>query len=186
MQLIGILTLPNQTTTSNPIIFLDFDGVLNRWIDNELVEWIPGVGSLVNLIIDATNADIVVSSSWRRGRSLERLRGILEALGVTQEVWTRSIDELRDSAINPDTYGKFVRDVVIDKTSKTQDHELRGDVIQRWLDDHPEVTSFVIIDDNTDMKHFTRYLVKTEGDVGLTIAHAQMAINILQGSSYEL
>ena len=40
---------------------------------------------------------------------------------------------------------------VIDSTVVTFGHRIRGHEIREWLEDHPEVTSYVIIDDNSDM-----------------------------------
>ena len=38
---------------------------------------------------------------------------------------------------------------------------IRGYEIQEWLDRHKEVTNIVIIDDNNDMVHLSKYLVQT-------------------------
>ena len=44
----------------------------------------------------------------------------------------------------------------------------RGDEIQDWLTRHPDVTQFVILDDDADMAHLLPYLVQTRTREGLT------------------
>lgn len=76
------------------IIFLDFDGVLNSevWmksrfdiIDNNDIdsqypfyEIDPNAIKNLNRIIEETGAKVVVSSTWRHGRTPEELSRILE------------------------------------------------------------------------------------------------------------
>lgn len=70
------------------VLFLDIDGVLNReryrpvesfglrsWIEPELAQRLCEV-------LDVINAEIVLSSDWRRGRELEPLRDELRAAGI--------------------------------------------------------------------------------------------------------
>jgi len=70
------------------VLFLDIDGVLNRerfrpevslglrsWIEPELAQRLCGV-------LEAINAEIVLSSDWRRGRELVVLRDELRAAGI--------------------------------------------------------------------------------------------------------
>ncbi len=70
------------------VLFLDIDGVLNRtgyapaasvglrsWIEPELAHHLDDV-------IRRTQARIVMSSDWRRGRDLETLRAELRAAGI--------------------------------------------------------------------------------------------------------
>lgn len=70
------------------ILFLDIDGVLNRtgfhpgesvglrsWIEPELAHRLCGV-------IEATDAGVVLTSDWRRGRELQDLDEELAAAGV--------------------------------------------------------------------------------------------------------
>lgn len=58
----------------------------------------------------------------------------------------------------------------------------RGTEIQMWLDAHPEVDNYVILDDDTDMldsqyEHF----VHINYEEGLNEETANQAINILNG-----
>jgi len=58
----------------------------------------------------------------------------------------------------------------------------RGEQIQRWLNSHPEVTEYAIVDDNSGMllsqvDHF----VQTDFDEGLTFANYRQLRDILNG-----
>lgn len=57
----------------------------------------------------------------------------------------------------------------------------RGKEIQAWLDLHPDVTDFVIIDDRNDMQPNMNHLVQTVLKDGLTEELAAKAIKILNG-----
>lgn len=46
--------------------------------------------------------------------------------------------------------------------------QVRGHEIQEWLDDHPFVQRFVIVDDDGDMAHLMSKLVQTDFTDGLT------------------
>jgi hypothetical protein len=70
------------------------------------------------------------------------------------------------------------------------DHTPRGVEIQQWLDEHPDVTNYVILDDDSDMlEHQMKNFVVTFDNVdhpdsvdigyGLTKICAEKAIEIL-------
>ena len=121
------------------VIFLDFDGVLN----NDSTSYIFGYDNpksshfnqacpdatcvrLMDILLLKSNADIVVSSGWRLGTEVRDLDWIL----------------YKD-------FGLDLSNRVIDKTDNFYAvGEKRGHQIQRWLDQHPEVTHHVIIDDD--------------------------------------
>lgn len=135
------------------IIFLDFDGVLNsaqsaqfwhsrrdqtQWENNMYRDW-PGtlkeyiamefcpiaLGNLEELIKRNPDVKIVVSSTWRFGETPETLKKILSP-------------------------SKIIGDAIIDVTPAFRD-SCRGEEIKAWLDKHPEVINYVIIDDDSDM-----------------------------------
>ncbi len=133
------------------IIFLDFDGVLNslqsfKYWDKKrnqqdwekdlrdaqvsLLEYMADefcpicVNNVEELIIRTPGVKIVVSSSWRVGRTIEDLKQILK-------------------------FSPTIGDAIIDVTESL--HSKRGNEIQKWLDEHPEVTDYVILDDDSDM-----------------------------------
>lgn len=134
------------------VIFLDFDGVLNsiqsRHYHRHLSGppttllfrdiWCPIATSNLRLIAEKLpDVHFIISSSWRHGRTLDKLRDILEPFGVPR---------VRVDGTTP--------------YSSPKGNE-RGHQIQEWLTSHPEVTEFVIIDDDSDMVHLRDRLVHT-------------------------
>jgi len=149
------------------VIFLDFDGVI-RTLRSTYTHRTPtgadteAVAAL-NEIIAKTEAQIVVSSSWR-GDRLSPLRDFLNEWGVK---------------------GK-----VVGKTPRLERREgsllvcaPRGDEIQKWLDDYQEargpVESFVVLDDEIVGGPVMNRLIQTEFNVGLTLEQAHKAIDLL-------
>lgn len=158
------------------ILFMDVDGVLNCentpdrcgiyiGIEDDKVE-------LLKQIIDATDAKIVLSSTWRLGFNNKGHR--LE----------HHAEYLKDKLAR---YGLEI----YDKTKDLSRHgELRGKEINEWLSRHPEVEQWVVLDDEwfTDFnmydigKHLVStwfYTVREKG--GLTKGSVEEAIRILQG-----
>jgi hypothetical protein len=149
------------------IIFLDFDGVLNSQLyytsgrrdarkpgfDSDID---PQAVGYLNEIIKDTGAKVVVSSSWRHGRSVEELQAILDNNGFIGEV----IGKTKDLRCGPD--GQYV---------------LRGNEIFCWINEHEDIIGvrrsdynhYVIIDDDSDMLYWQRNnLFLTDGYCGLT------------------
>ena len=149
-----------------PVIFLDFDGVLNTEQNYAQLAvegktnkdawgplFDPRAVENLRLIIDNTDAAIVISSSWRYAHSLGSLRMMWEVRGLPGEIF----DTLACGA----TYIS------------------RGEEIECWLDKH-ECPDYVIIDDLDDFSptQQPRY-VETNPIVGITEADAQKEIEIL-------
>lgn len=149
------------------VIFLDFDGVLNNWetkrkapewaakkhpyiwIEKELVE---KIGDLV----EKTSAKIVVSSTWRNSYNVEELNRILS-----------------------DEDPRLV-DTVISKTIYIGDHAaVRGKEIQQWLHEHPEVTSYVVLDDNPWCRQHGERFIQTDDSCGITNDNVEKANDLL-------
>jgi len=119
-----------------------------RSIDPLCVEYL-------NQIIEASDADAVLSSTWRFSHSISGLQKLLEFRGFKGEL------------------------IDITPVNVKSPAKLRGYEIQAWLDLNPEVESMVILDDDTDMAHLSSHLVRTDLAVGLTKKDAQRAISIL-------
>lgn len=123
------------------VIFLDFDGVLNsegsflyeynrrhrrreRHLKGQVMETLCNVccANLQEILYRYPTAKIVLSTTWRELFDMDWLRKKLESYHV-------------DSS------------KVIDKTPRDWGGN-RGIEIQLWLNRHPEVTEYIIIDDN--------------------------------------
>jgi len=145
------------------VTFLDVDGVLNNVKTKEryngklgatafqLIGFDPKNVAAFNAFQRVANTQIVVSSSWRCGRSVEELREILRDAGVVGEV--------------------------IDKTGHALSRR-RGFEIQDWLDANP-VDGFVILDDSDDMEHLLPKLVRTSWAKGMLKKHVPLALKVL-------
>ena len=149
------------------IIFLDFDGVLNteyyqgllqfqgkQWQDEHGAFFDPRAVRQLKRVIDTTDADIVVESSWK-----------YLGLEAMQELWR-------------------VRDLpgrVIDITPSLTGNASKGEEIAAWLSEYatPD-TRYVIIDDEyVVLDTQIPYFILTNPYEGLTEEQANRAISIL-------
>lgn len=132
------------------ILFLDFDGVLNSmqsrifWenikdqtaFEEQMKTYSGGILEMIamefcpiclsnmdELIRRNPDLKIVISSSWRMSRSVEELKELFKS--------------------------ELISSRMIDKTDSFSN--IRGEEIQKWLDEHPEVTHYVIVDDDSTM-----------------------------------
>lgn len=170
------------------IIFLDVDGVLNS--DRTLYEYAPLEDDLIEhlkTIVDATKADIVLSSSWRSipfamGELIEKLTIFgLHISGVTPD--GVRLKYILNNGFEP-TEKYLVHDRMDYDTGERYDitHD-RGAEIFYWLNHHDNIDSFVILDDEEfDIQmYFPDNFIHTSFAVGLTIEDAKRAIKILNG-----
>lgn len=140
------------------IIFLDLDGVLTNHNTRFRTPDLLCVNHL-NEIINKTNAYIVISSTWRKYDSLDKLKDILNIGGF-------GIDKNRILGITP----------------RLNESHARGKEIQQWLDEtNLNIESFVILDDDADMIPNMRHLVQTDTFIGLTQEFVELAIKVLNG-----
>jgi hypothetical protein len=120
-------------------IFLDFDGVLNV-----IPQGHDDFGGIFHLnfvenlgrIIEVTGAKLIISSSWRH-MGLERLNRMWESRGYPGEI----------IGITPDLRWGTPED----RLEPGEEKYIRGDEIQAILDQKPEITNYVILDDDDDM-----------------------------------
>ena len=135
------------------VVFLDIDGVLapiRQW--DRYGDLDPACIQVLNEIVMSAGADVVVSSTWRYGKTAPELQEILEAEGF--------------------------KGCVLDKTPTGAPGENRGDEIAAWLAEHA-VSGYVIIDDHVDMGELHAHLVLTHPARGLQPADAPRAIAML-------
>lgn len=139
------------------VLFLDIDGVCNsrKFAEAGNSLWNntdPQAVELVRKIIEATKCVVVLSSTWR---------------------------------MYPDSR-KAVRQQVCSYIDCTKDLQAgakrgwvdRGVEVQEWLDRHPEVTQYAILDDESDFLP-NQWLFKTSFEHGITEEIAQAVIDHL-------
>lgn len=149
------------------IIFLDIDGVLVNRRSLKERSGMKAVGDPVcvgnlNRLIALADARLVISSSWRFC-GLEEMKLILSYWGVNGTV----------IGLTPDLSYKSPE-------SNIWICPLRGEEIQKWLDENTGVwNDFVILDDDADMSHLEGKLVRTDFEIGLTDNDVKAALKIL-------
>lgn len=130
------------------VLFLDIDGVLNSVRTAIASEGFPHDFSQMERF-DQTAIALV--------KKLCRIGGVQVVLSSTWRL-SFSKEEVSEALGIP----------VIDKTKSLPG--VRGVEIQEWLDRHPEVERYAILDDNSDMLDSQRdNFVQTTGDDGLTL-----------------
>jgi hypothetical protein len=135
------------------VIFLDIDGVLapiRNW--ERYGDLDPACIQVLNEIVARGQADVVVSSSLRYGKTAAELQAMLDACGFTGHV--------------------------VDTTPIGMHGADRGEEIAAWLAEH-DVSGYVIIDDHGDMGALGGHLVQTQPADGLQSADAPWVVAIL-------
>lgn len=155
------------------VIFLDIDGVLNHeqfyikrtespktgtdeFQSYPLSEFDPESVANLNYITEQTGAKLIISSSWRFDPDI---LNILKAVGITGEV----------IGCTPDLSSVYNTTLC------------RGKEIDIVLNKRPEITRYVILDDDSDIEpHQMPYFIKTDAYYdGLNRELADKAISIL-------
>lgn len=164
------------------LIFLDFDGVMNcfeKKADDSLphqawcpevmnafgisLEIFPEMVERLNRITDATDAKIIVSSSWRIGYLAE---------------WADVVIHLHNIGVKGFILGRTPW------SKHDSDMDTRGKEIEAWLKSHPNenVESFVILDDSElGLDSLNNNFVRTDFQKGMQDNHVERAIEILNG-----
>lgn len=160
------------------VIFLDFDGVLNnqgsfimetrkrKAIENGFEKLGP-----VNHTLDSTNASnlqyildahpdakIVISSTWRLHFTLEQLEAKLLSYDVN------------------------AKDKIIGQTPRRFrgfNSAPRYSEIEGYLEEHPEVTNYIILDDEEMRDQYVERQILTHWWTGLCFSHARKAEDLL-------
>jgi len=147
------------------VIFLDFDGVLNstKYLLNSEAYGVaidPSRMVLLKQIVDAANAKIVLSTSWR-------------------EHWEKDLAKCGSTGILINRIFSTHGLQIFDKTPEL--HTRRETEIKSWLDRHPEVKGFVVLDDRIlSADYLNGHFIKTSNYFdGLDETDVQKAIDIL-------
>ena len=135
------------------VIFLDFDGVFLVFGKPSLMDEAnqKAIENLKKFFEKEKDLKIVISSAWR-ANGISYCKRFLDGLGLPGD---------RVVGMTGDERGD------------------RGYQIQCYLNRHPEVEKFVIIDDNSDMPTMLDKVVKTNSFIGFTEADVARASEIL-------
>lgn len=142
------------------VLFLDIDGVVNCKTTTQrhrgMIGIDPYLAFMVGKIQLDTDCKVVLSSSWRH--------------------WPEGVAEVERQVVK-----------LLDKTPSlpgglTVADCGRGKEVKAWLDEHPEVTRYAIIDDDSDFLP-DQPLFKTSWSTGITEEIALKVTDYLNGGS---
>ena len=141
------------------VIFLDFNGILDTNDNMDVID--EGNLNRLKVLVDMFNAKVVISSS---------LKNSYYYTGRYSKLLQSIIDRLLEAGID-----------VIGITPKC---ESREEEIIMYLNNHPEISNYCILDDDYDMDELKEHLVKLpmqmeEGQMGFTQEYLDKAIGIL-------
>lgn len=168
------------------ILFLDLDGVVND--EAHVNAALVGHGHITSFsldlaqkctdpvrvariqrICDEADARVVIVSAWRRWATVEQITEVLRGVGLTAPV--------------------------LDAVGGVKMHyDLRADAALEWLDEHPDVSGWVVIDDTVHhyghphkrgpRYHNPRFVGRVvHPRDGITDADADEALRILRGDA---
>lgn len=157
------------------VIFLDIDGVLSpRWWDSDKQSDNYGrlfdAKAVANLskIIEETEADIVISSSWKN-IGLVELQNMWRDRGLPGKIVDITPDYMSD-------------ELLLKEDSSNVDYLYeRGSEIQGWLLLHgDDVSRYVIIDDMDDiLPEQQSHFVQTDPEVGINFDDVKKVVHLL-------
>jgi hypothetical protein len=143
----------DQTKWENEL-YKEWQGSLKEYL---ALEFCPiAVSNLEELMRRVPELKIVISSTWRYGETVETLKAMFKPF-------------------------KLISDAIIGLTPNIG-LTPRGNEIQAWLDKHPEVDKFVIVDDNRDMVHLTDRLVHISPIHGFLYGDMLKAVKMLNNT----
>ena len=141
------------------IIFLDIDGVLVTQNSTGPWKFDPICVKRFKKILKATDAKIVISSTWRFMQSIDELRVMFNSCGLD---------------------GKRIFD-----TTPKIDLSSRGAEIARWLSENNRnnnlIENFIVIDDDNDISPFEDKFINTTWEDGISEHNVEHAIFLLEG-----
>lgn len=166
----------HQSKTKKPIIFLDFDGVLNHDLFYKvrheasprgvrLAEFDRETIARLNNFLKKVNGEVVVTSTYRKHLNEEGLRDLLHFYGFTG--------------------------TIIGTTPIFGEHCVRGNEILAWTKDNADLVgpyhefrNYVIFDDDSDMLYWHRNnFIHVDPYCGLTPRDCFLAGKILQSAT---
>jgi len=171
------------------VLFLDIDGVINTvgaelgfqymkitppTLEEQSVFRLskyfdPACIYYLHTIVEETECKIVISSSWRYGASLETMKKWFKDPLISNAIIDKT--EILHPNKNPDK---------VDRQGRIQ----RGEEILEWLERHPEVTKFAVLDDDDDMDAIRHNFFQTDRMDGLKRKVAYKVISFLNSKDH--
>lgn len=146
------------------LLFLDFDGVLNRITDTGYVPPHPGLDrdcvARVNTLVERMALTVVISSSWRENYGREEFQAFLRAAGgdrIAHELF----------AVTP----------IYEKVPKQQ--HVRHAEVADWLKLNAPDTPYLILDDSKKFAFPADRFLRIDGKLGFSDADFGRALDIL-------
>lgn len=174
-----------MTHTHTPVLFLDIDEVIQFTRVKVAMSGGDGIdpvsAAMVVRICERTGARVVVTSTWRC--SPARCKAMFDAHGLTPHLWSPIV--LPD-AVDPDGLDDHPdgHDPDRDAWRVEAQNASRSAAIDRWLADHPQVTTWAILDDSRqdfDAAKLGR-LVHTDMMFGIGLREYSRAVRLLSGA----
>jgi len=128
-------------------------------------EIVDSLNQLIHKITDVANVHIIISSTWRRNRTVEVLKKIFSMHAFSEHIIDKTIDkvpafnEWKDFCVYPHSELTIENCMEQSENSCTlpsnkefedfiyKNWECRASQINRWLKEHPEYSGFIILDD---------------------------------------
>lgn len=188
----------------NNIVFLDIDGVCNSrlYLTSERYKRLRGdengdhiqlsninrpewfskdidteIVNILNQFCTKTNSDVVISSSWRLGRTIDEMREILKLVGATFNI----IDFTPHNRFEGSVRGNEVK-AWWDKQKDRERLVERSGVKAEEVKDFKKYDNYIIFDDDSDFLLEQRHnFFQTDGYIGLTPTILYKAHRFLTG-----
>lgn len=152
------------------IIFLDFDGVITTAESRWMID--PHKCKMIKTICDATDAKIVISSSWRRNN----LEQTIEEITNEETVYGNQPFTILERVVGVTNRMYSCKYGVADERYGV----CRGVEINRYIVEHPDITNYVILDDDSDMLLTQKdNFIQTNWHYGISDKDVIKAIKIL-------
>lgn len=108
--------------------------------------------NLLYILEELPDVSLVITSSWRKLYAMNELKALF---------YQNNLPSDRIVGVTPVSVSRY-----------------RGEEIGMYLKEHPEVTDFVILDDDSDMNPYKDRLIKTNCGNGLTFTDAEKVITM--------
>ena len=147
----------------NKIIFLDVDGVLNSARDGFSIDLETDIHlKLLKQLVKETNANIVLSSSWKIG------------FGCSFSLSNTLISRLKEHGLS-----------ILDITPEREDGN-RILEIKEWISKNPVKNILILDDEEFDIRNiFPNNFVKINNEIGLQEKDVKKGIKILNNDFFE-